>query len=77
MLKHEYVQRTSLRILFVKAWVHTNKPWKNKSVVTSTYRQNKHNFVECGFTLKRVRDMTRTYRSFGQFGQMVECSFKN
>ena len=46
--------------------------------------------IECGFTLKRVRDMTKTYsqihrtdkyqntaRSFGQFGQVVECSFKN
>ena len=45
---------------------------------------------ECGFTLKRVRDMTRTYSQMhcadkdseyssiiGQFGQMVECLFKN
>ena len=27
--------------------------------------------IECGFTLKLVGDMTRTY------SQMVECSFKN
>ena len=46
--------------------------------------------IECGFTLKHVRDMTRTYSQMhrtdkysehssiiGQFGQMVECSFKN
>ena len=47
--------------------------------------------IECGFTLKRVRDMTRVYSQMhrtdkysehssiikGQFGQMVECSFKN
>ena len=48
--------------------------------------------LKCGFTLKPVRDMTTTYsqmhrtvqiitqktaQSFDQFGQMVECSFKN
>ena len=48
--------------------------------------------MECGFTLERVRDMTRRYsqmhgtdkyrtqntaQSFAQFGQMVECSFTN
>ena len=46
--------------------------------------------AKCGFTLKHVRGMTRTYSQirctdkysersskFGQFGQMVECLFKN
>ena len=46
--------------------------------------------IECGLTLKRVRDMTRTYsqctvrmstqntaQSFDQFDQIVECSFTN
>ena len=46
--------------------------------------------MECGFTLKRVRDMIRFYSQihrtnkysqhsliFGQFGQMAECSFTN
>ena len=48
--------------------------------------------VECGFTLNHVLGMTRqehtvkcsgqistqnTVPSFGQFDQMVECSFKN
>ena len=46
--------------------------------------------VKCGFTLKRVRDMARTYSQMHstdkysehsliicQFDQMVECSFKN
>ena len=46
--------------------------------------------IECGFALKRVRDMTRTYsqmhhtdstqntaQSFGQFDEMIECLFKN
>ena len=48
--------------------------------------------VEFGFTLNHVLDMTRqeytvkfsgqistqnTVQSFGQFGQIVECSFKN
>ena len=46
--------------------------------------------AKCGFTLKCVRNMTRIYsqmhrtnkysqtaQSFGQFGQMVECSFTN
>ena len=48
--------------------------------------------VEYGFTLNHVLDMTRqehtvkcsvqistqtTVQSFGQFGQMVECSIKN
>ena len=46
--------------------------------------------IECVFTMKRVHDMTRhtvkysvqistlnTAQSFGQFDQMVECSFKN
>ena len=46
--------------------------------------------IECRFTLKRIRDMTRTYsqmhrqintqntaHSFGQFAQRVEFSFTN
>ena len=46
--------------------------------------------IEFGFTLKCVRDMTRTYSQIkrtdkysqhssiiGQFGQLVECSFTN
>ena len=45
--------------------------------------------IECRFTLKRVRDITRRYTQMrcrdkysehtsviGQFGQLVECSFK-
>ena len=46
--------------------------------------------IECGFTLKRVLDMVRTYsqmhctdqthntdQSFGKFDRVVDCSFKN
>ena len=54
---------------------------KSENEVTAT--------IEYGFTLKRVHDMTRTVKcivqistqntaqSFSQFGQMVECLFKN
>ena len=46
------------------------------------------NYIECGFTLKHIREITSTYsqmqraykysqkdQSFGQFSKMVDCSF--
>ena len=35
--KTQIQEHISLRILFFKAWVHTDKVWKNKSAVSFTY----------------------------------------
>ena len=55
---------------------NANSDYKWYIIVTGLEPRTIQATTECGFTLKRVRDMTRTYRHYGSVQKLLVALFK-